>query len=344
MVRLNKKKYNYIIETFKNNTKKNNTKNETILDLGEKIIKDIPKQIENFSNINAKLKDFNENKEIENFVDFPKIKGGGNGIGDEIKKALEGPFNDMKNALVKPFEEIKGFFEKIKEFFEKLKEAFVFTTEKLAYILLTILLPFFGQIITRIMYLDGSLDKPWLLFFAVPPLSLIPALMIMFGLIEKGKGGKPWDSYILLPIIVNILSRFIVDKFYTGIKATIVKYLLLLVSFIIVYYLRSYKICDSKSALLSKISSDAILTYILMGVMSILLQYLPVIGIVIKVIAKVIPYGYLFIDAVGILSVYVATNMINGSSDSYCTDTSSTQYIIQLLIGSIIITYAKKIA
>ena len=80
-----------------------------------------------------------------------------------------------------------------------------------------------------------------------------------------------------------------------------------------------------------------------MGVMSIVLQYLPVIGIVIKVIAKIIPYGYLAIEAIGILSVYIATNMINGSSSSYCSDTSDMTYIMQLLIGSVIVTYARKI-
>jgi hypothetical protein len=367
MVKLNNKKYNYIIESFKNDinktTIKNNqdsTKKETILDIGKKIIDDIPKQIENFTDIKTKIQNLqslqnkinektehfaNTNKQKERFISIPGV-GGGGGIPDienTIKNALKGPFEEVKNALVKPFEEIIKFFEKVKVFFEKLAEAFTFTFEKLSYVLLTIFLPYVGQLYTRIMYLDGSLDKPWLFFFSVAPFSIVPALMIMFGLIEKGKGGKPWDFYILIPIVVNIFAGFIANKYYTGIKATIVKYLLVLVSFIISYYLRSRKICDSKSALITKISSDALLTHILIGVIAIVLQYIPFIGIAVRIITKLIPYGYLVIDAIAILLVYVATNMINGSSKNYCTDSSSINYIIQLLIGSIVVTYAKKI-
>lgn len=69
----------------------------------------------------------------------------------------------------------------------------------------------FGQLIARIFFLDGSLDKWWLLIpiFYIPPISFVAAIMIGLGLVAKGKGGKPYDSYINLPIFLLIIKQFI---------------------------------------------------------------------------------------------------------------------------------------
>lgn len=69
----------------------------------------------------------------------------------------------------------------------------------------------FGQFFARIFYLDGSLDKWWLLIpiFYVPPFCLVPLIMILLGSVKKGKGGKPYDSYIYLPIGLIIVKQFI---------------------------------------------------------------------------------------------------------------------------------------
>jgi len=253
----------------------------------------------------------------------------------DIEKASKKAGKDIKKA--DPLKDLEKFFKDIDTFFKKVKEAFTFTQKKMIAVLLTTVIPFFGQIIGRILYLNGSLDKPWLLLFGIPPLTLIPALFMMFGLIKKGKGGNPWDYYILIPIIINIILTFVYSN--GGIKGQIIRYVLLLLSFIFIYWLRSKKLCKNKSARFTKILTDSLITYILIEVMKIVLEYVPFIGIMIKVINKTIPFGYLILDAFSIFCVYVITNMINGSSSKFCKTTTKNKYIGILILISIMITY-----
>jgi len=297
MVKLNKKKYNNIIEKFATKSSHTNGKNKTIIDSGEKVMK-------SFSN---------------------------------LKKEMQ-----TEHFAVNPFSAIEKFFKKIEGFFKKIKEAFTFTKEKLIAIILTIIFPFFGQLVARIIYLNGSLDKPWLFFFSIPPLSIIPALLMMFGLIKKGKGGKPYDSYILIPIIVGVVSDVFLKKFFLPYKVPFIKLVLIFTTMFIIYWIKSRKICTSTSAPATKILVDTLATYVLIGVIAIVLKYVPVIGILIRVLAKIIPYSHYLIDAISIFVIYVAINMVNGSAKDYCTKPGSFKMIIGLFILSIILTLPKK--
>jgi hypothetical protein len=299
MVKLNKKKYNNIIENFA--TKSSHGKNKTIIDSSKKVMK-------SFNNLKKDM-------QTEHFISM----GGSN-----------------------PFSKIEDFFKQIEGFFKKIKQAFTFNTEKLVAIILTIVFPFFGQLVARIIYLNGSLDKPWLFFFSIPPLSLIPALLMMFGLIKKGKGGKPYDPYILLPIVVAISSDIFLKKYFLPYKVPFVKLLLIFITVFIIYWFKSRKICKDSSAPASKILVDTLATYVLIGTIAIVLKYVPVIGILIRVLAKIIPYSHYLIDAISIFVIYVAINMVNGSSKSYCTKPGSIKMIIGLSILSIILALPKK--
>jgi hypothetical protein len=301
MVKLNKKKYDNIIENFATNSSKTHDKNKTIIDSGKKVM-------ESFNNIKKDM-------QTEHFMSMGKSN---------------------------PFSKIEKFFKQIEEFFKKIKRAFTFTRQKLIAIILTIVFPFFGQLVARIIYLNGSLDKPWLFFFSIPPLSLIPALLIMFGMIKKGKGGKPYDSYILLPIIVAISSDIFLKKYFLPYKVPFVKLLLIFITVFIIYWFKSRKICKNSSAPVSKIIVDTLATYVLIGVISIVLKYVPVIGVFIRVLAKIIPYSHYLIDAMSIFVIYVAINMVNGSSKKYCSKPGSIKMIIGFLILSIILTLPKK--
>ena len=257
---------------------------------------------------------------------------------EHFKKSSD-PFKKMGKDMKKsdPFKDIEKFFKDVDKFFKKVKQAFTFSQKKMIAVISTIVIPFIGQIIGRFIYLDGSLDKPWLLLFGIPPLTLVPALFMMFGLIKKGKGGKPWDYYVLIPIIINIITGFIFKNY--GIKGQVIRYILLLLSFIFIYWLKSKKTCKG-SARYTKIITDSLITYILMEVMKIVLEYVPLIGIVIKVIQKTIPFGYLILDAFSILCVYVITNMINSvDSKKFCKKEVKTKYIGLLVLFSFIITY-----
>ncbi len=295
MVKLNKNKYNNVIENFAN--KSSDVNNKTILDSGEKVLK-------SFENLRKEM-------QTEHF-------------------------------MANPFDKVEKFFKQIGDFFKKIKEAFTFTKEKLMAVILTIVFPFFGQLIGRIMYLNGSLDKPWLFFFAIPPLTIIPALLMMFGLIKKGKGGKPYDQYILLPIIVAIVSDIFLKQYFLPYKVPFVKLILIFITVYAIYWFKSKKICKNSSAPATKLLVDTLATYVLIGVIGIVLKYVPVIGVAIRVIAKIIPYSHYLIDALSIFVIYVGMNMINGSAKGYCTKPGSIKMIIGFLILSVILTLPKK--
>jgi hypothetical protein len=249
--------------------------------------------------------------------------------------------SQTEHFAVNPLKKIEKFFKQIENFFKKIKKAFTFTKKKLFAIIITIILPFFGQLIARIIYLNSSLDKPWLFFFSIPPLSIIPALLMMFGLIKKGKGGKPYDLYILLPIIVAIISDFFLKKYFLPYKVPFVKLFLIFIFVYGVYWFKSKKICKKRSAPVSKLLSDTLVTYILINIITIILRYIPVISVFIKVLAKIMPFSQYLIDAISIFVIYVAINMINGSSKGYCTKPTSIKMIIGFLILSVILTLPK---
>jgi hypothetical protein len=314
------KKYNDIIEHFKSDDNKESSKilNSSKIKKSHKNIIDVCIDIE---------KSYTEIKETFEINQDEKLT------------------NKIQEHFIKkdPFKKIEDAFKQVEKFFKEVKKAFTFNTEKLIAIILTIIMPFFGQIIARIMWLDGSLDKPWLLFFGIPPLTLFPAFMMMFGLVNKGKGGKPWDAYIILPIIVNIASTFILPKFFDKTKEIIVRYILMAISFIIIYWLRSSKICNNTRAKITTLTTDALMSYILMMVFSIAIQFIPFIGIIFKIISKIIPYSNLIMDSFAILFIYVITNMFNGSNNHYCNQTSGAKYIITLIIISAFLSVTTKL-
>ena len=303
MVKLNKTKYNKIIENFSDyssHPSKKSRSKKTIIDSGAQLAKSF-----------VKLR-----KELttEHFAAI-----GGN-----------------------PFGKIEGFFKQIERFFKKVKEAFTFTKNKMIAVILTIIFPFFGQLIGRIIYLNGSLDKPWLFLFSIPPLSLLPAIMMMFGLIKKGKGGKPYDNYIFLPIIVTVLCDIFLKQYFLPYKIPFIKLFLLITSVYMVYWFKSRKICKNNSAPISKLLSDTLLTYVLIGIVGIAIKYVPVVGVFIKILSQIIPYSEYIINAIAIFVIYVIMNMVNGSAKGYCTKGSSAGMIIGLTIFTIILGFVKK--
>lgn len=70
----------------------------------------------------------------------------------------------------------------------------------------------FGQLGVRLGGLQGSLDKIWLLAFAVPPFSLVPALFHGFQLVQAPPLPKPiWgrmSNVLLLPLFIIVAMWF----------------------------------------------------------------------------------------------------------------------------------------
>ena len=82
-------------------------------------------------------------------------------------------------------------------------------------VFITGILPF-GDIITRIQKLDGSLDKLWTLIpiFQLPVFGFIPLLLMKQGIIKKGKlKTKPYDYYILFTLFIKLMLSIVSTKF-----------------------------------------------------------------------------------------------------------------------------------
>lgn len=69
-----------------------------------------------------------------------------------------------------------------------------------------------GQLLARAIYKNGSLNKPYLLLFAVPPFSIIPSIAVYFNFIKDAEiKDKPFDLYLLLGMILIIIIPFIIN-------------------------------------------------------------------------------------------------------------------------------------
>jgi len=343
---------------------KQEKKEETIVDIAYKIYNSIDTVKKNIKKINRLAKKYKiEEKIIEEFGLLDDAKNAVTDLGNKAKDGLEGMGNDLinevKNVVKKPFDEIKNFFESIpkliqplldfieniKDFFKKIIAAFDFSDfNKIKAVIATLVIPFIGQLYARLFYLDGSLHLPFLLLFSLPPLSIIPALAIMFNLIEKAKGGKPWDGSIILPIVLNALSNLILPYFLNGFYLLIVQYVVVFVSLIIIYYIKGEKECNNKSAPLLKVLRNALISKIAFFVLPFAIPYIPYIGLIFKFVSM-IPYaGQIIMEGVSLLIVYVLLNMVNGSDNSFCQDNNKNIYMIFILfIISIVLTYVSTI-
>ena len=74
-----------------------------------------------------------------------------------------------------------------------------------------------------------------------------------------------------------------------------------------------------------------------MIIFAIALEYMPLFGIIFKILNKLVPQSKLLIECVAILLIYVITNMINGSYKKYCSAEINNKTMYILIIFSIII-------
>jgi len=196
-----------------------------------------------------------------------------------------------------------------------------------------------GQIITRISYLDGSLDKPWLLLpiFWFPPLSFIPGVLIWLNKVEKGKTGSPFEYSMLFAIISAILLPILLNKFeiFDGYKGKILKNIIMYMTVYLSLYYRENNICKEKLDYFRLLRNTSIVN--LTGVvMPFIIGMMPIINFITMIESDIIDgilkgLSYMFI--ILILNMYQGTYL-----DSYCNDTQEKIRIIGFTIVSIIIS------
>jgi hypothetical protein len=69
-----------------------------------------------------------------------------------------------------------------------------------------------GQIAARAIYKKGSLDKPYLLLFGLPPFSIVPSIAMWLGWISDGEIDKPYDGLSFIAIGILFLIPLILFR------------------------------------------------------------------------------------------------------------------------------------
>ena len=222
-------------------------------------------------------------------------------------------------------------------------------------ILLYIFIPF-GPLYARIVDLNGSLDHAWTMFpvFNVFPFSIIPVLMIAFGAIKKGNGSKPYDIFMIIPIIVRIILILIINwimPYYTKLKTLIVLFISI-ISIMIPNIIRRHQNCkdrpdkdnnNSYSILNGKQWYRTFVdSYFELGfseIFIIMINFVPFIGIAWKLLSM-FPFIGGFIDNIlwcfGFISGYVIINMYNQNNmDDMCYPEilNTSNEIARLIMG-----------
>jgi hypothetical protein len=189
------------------------------------------------------------------------------------------------------------------------------------------LLPW-GQLFARIKFLNGSLDKWYLLFLQIPPISFIPMIMMKYGVIKAGKTQNPIDYAIILPVIAKltfpILLPLLIDEEDSPFSfQTILTILYIVVLFGVNMY-RRHKTCKSitiKSP--GKALIDSIIMDGISRILPFIMDYLPGIGSILsifKTMPAVEPVMDNIMSAMSVAAGYILVNIINqGSINKFCS-------------------------
>ncbi len=200
------------------------------------------------------------------------------------------------------------------------------------------LAPVGGQIVARIVDLDGSLDMPWFFFpiFLFPPFQTIPLVLMYLGYIKKGKGGKVADLFVFIPIIVKLFTLgclYMIKMYYSSSFYNFAYFgfeILMILTIAGTKYLHVSESCKytNKKLLLtsSKVREffiDAIFENGIASIGNIIINFIPGVGWVIGLIRQysdtVDKFIIFFIYAVVYATVYVIQNMYEQTNmESMC--------------------------
>jgi hypothetical protein len=236
-------------------------------------------------------------------------------------------------------QKIDHFIKQMEKFFKKVKKLFVFTREKAIAISATILVPFLGQLYARYVLLNGSLHMPYLFLISFPPFSIIVALLIIFEVVEKGKGGEPFDHYVYIPLITYTLSNLLFLMIDNEKIVKVLQIAIIQSSLFLTFSLRSKKICN-KYAYTKTLIIQTLLGYLLFILLPIILLHLPLLGSLYTIFLRIMPLAHILVDLIIIAFVYIIMNMISGTIDKeFCQNSDiANKYILILFIISIVFT------
>jgi len=184
-----------------------------------------------------------------------------------------------------------------------------------------------GQLWARTFWLDGSLDKAWLMFpfFLIFPFSIIPSLAMYFGFVKKGIGGKPYDNFMWIPIIFKFLLSFLIPKFLELFyddpsDTTIFIYIFIIQLFIgmIPNLIRTYKLCNNLPFnSFGKAFVDSTIANGVGELLPFILGWMPFIGFFLTIIGYIPIIGEQIENilwSISFFSGYVLVNMVNANN------------------------------
>jgi hypothetical protein len=203
-----------------------------------------------------------------------------------------------------------------------------------------------SQVYFRLIKLNGSLDKPWLLlpFFLMFPLSILPTFMIHFGMLKPGAGGPVYDNYMYIPVIFYVLFNMFLENLESDFDMILRLAGVFAVS-IIPYYLREARNCKAMGMnQMANVLSNAALvlgvTQMCFGAMQIA-SFLPLVGTAFSLLGMlreipVIGEGLIF--ALWYLPAYMFINVFNsaGGLGKYCGRQNHWMILIGGLVASVI--------
>jgi len=118
--------------------------------------------------------------------------------------------------------------------------------------LIQFFIPVLGQLITRVFWLNGSLDKIWLFLpvFAMPPLNFMVNLMMQQGWIKRGELKKsPIDKSVFEIGILSVLLPSLITAYSEGLVSstvnTLIIFFALFVGYTYIHYTRMKDDCQS---------------------------------------------------------------------------------------------------
>jgi hypothetical protein len=169
--------------------------------------------------------------------------------------------------------------------------------------LTTLFLGSVGDIASRSMWLNCSVDKPWTMFFFLPPLSIVSAVMHFMNKIEKGSQScmSAIDfTFFMIPIL-TILFAFTIPMIIgePGFLSNFLVMLSVFILFAIVRMYRSNKMCKvhfmdkNKGFNLNHVKRALLISLVVNGVIAIFNAFspfgrkIPVIGVGFRI------WGYL---------------------------------------------------
>lgn len=232
-------------------------------------------------------------------------------VEDIVDKSLKGVTGVVDN-IMKEMKRVVSYVEDLDFLVDKTIDGVMFLEDwyNAVAIILTLIVPIYGQIIARFMLLNGSIHHAWLMAFSFPPFTVLPALAIMFDFIDEIEGDKPYDAMMIMPILANAMGYLLGAESKSRV---VFKYLITVGAFYYVYYDKANSYCGKVKMKHNRLLMDSVISCVGAEILAIVIPNLPIINIPFQWINSAVPHAPLVMQTICVASVYTFTNMLNGS-------------------------------